>query len=61
MAPFIRRALICVVGAGAVAGALLTTAPLAPADPPNCTAADMAGVAAGVSAATSVYLFTIPT
>jgi hemophore-related protein len=47
-------------GAGVVAGALLATAPLAPADPPNCTAADLAGVAAGVSAATSAYLFTHP-
>jgi hemophore-related protein len=28
--------------------------------PPNCTAADLAGVASGVSAATSAYLFTHP-
>ena len=35
-------------------------APSALAAPPNCTAADLAGVAAGVSAATSVYLFTNP-
>ena len=34
--------------------------PAALADPPNCTAADLAGVAAGVSAATSAYLFTHP-
>ena len=60
MAPLIRRALAGVIGAGVVAGALLATAPLAPADPPNCTAADLAGVAAGVSAATSAYLFTHP-
>jgi hemophore-related protein len=60
MAPFIRRALSGAIGAGALAGALLATAPLAPADPPNCTAADLAGVAAGVSAATSAYLFTHP-
>lgn len=46
--------------AGGIAGALLATAPAAAADPPNCTAADMAGVAAGVSAATSAYLFTHP-
>jgi hemophore-related protein len=30
------------------------------ADPPNCTAADLEGVRAGVSAATSAYLFTHP-
>lgn len=42
------------------AGAMFCTAPMALADPPNCTAADLAGVAAGVSAATSVYLFTHP-
>jgi hemophore-related protein len=35
-------------------------APTVLAAPPNCTAADLAGVAAGVSAATSVYLFTNP-
>ncbi|EID10510.1 hypothetical protein MPHL43072_10395 [Mycolicibacterium phlei DSM 43072] len=34
--------------------------PLAAAQPPNCTAADLAGVASGVSAATSAYLFTHP-
>lgn len=28
--------------------------------PPNCTAADLAGVSAGVAAATSAYLFTHP-
>ena len=54
------RVLHGVVTAGAVAGALLASAPSAVADPPNCTAADMAGVAAGVSAATSAYLFTHP-
>jgi heme-binding protein len=30
------------------------------ADPPNCTAGDLEGVRAGVSAATSAYLFTHP-
>jgi heme-binding protein len=30
------------------------------ADPPNCTAADLEGVRAGVQAATSAYLFTHP-
>ncbi len=50
-----------VLSAAAVTGAMLAAAPTALAeDPPNCTAADMAGVAAGVSAATSAYLFTHP-
>jgi len=50
-----------VVGAGLIAGAMLfgSTATAA-ADPPNCTAADLAGVMAGVSAGTSSYLFTHP-
>ncbi len=30
------------------------------ADPPNCSAADLEGVRAGVSASTSAYLFTHP-
>lgn len=64
------RAGRCVVagalGAGAIGGAMLFGAlPSAMADdpatnPPNCTAADLAGVAAGVSASTSAYLFTHP-
>ena len=49
------------LSAAVVAGVMLVAAPAALAeDPPNCTAADMAGVAAGVSAATSAYLFTHP-
>jgi heme-binding protein len=56
-----RRAVAGVIGTGAVVGAILVGAPVALADPPpNCTAADLAGVAAGVSAATSAYLFTHP-
>lgn len=57
-----RRAVVGAIGTGAVAGAILVgAAPSALADPPpNCTAADLAGVAAGVSAATSAYLFTHP-
>ena len=39
---------------------LVVVAPSAQALPPNCTAADLAGVASGVSAATSAYLFTHP-
>lgn len=56
----VRHALAGVVIAGATTASALFWAPSAPADPPNCTAADMAGVAAGVSAATSAYLFTHP-
>lgn len=57
-----RRAVTGAVGAGALAGAMLFGAiPGALAQPnPNCTAADLAGVASGVSAATSAYLFTHP-
>ena len=56
-----RRVVVGAVGCGAVAGALFAAAPSALADPaPNCSAADRAGVAAGVSAATSAYLFTHP-
>jgi len=55
------RALSGSIGAGALAGALLVgMAPSAFAAPPNCTAADLAGVAAGVSAGTSAYLFVHP-
>ena len=69
-----RRAVAGAVGTGAVAGAMLfgavpsaladppaPPAPPSPAPaPPNCTAADLAGVSAGVSASTSAYLFTHP-
>ncbi|WP_299556829.1 heme-binding protein [uncultured Mycolicibacterium sp.] len=67
-----RRAVAGAIGAGAIAGAMLfgaigsalaqpepAPAP-APPPPPNCTAADLAGVSAGVDAATSAYLFTHP-
>lgn len=54
----LRRCAYGVIAAAAVVG---VPAPLASADlPPNCTAADRASIAAGVSAATSVYLFTHP-
>ncbi|WP_260739034.1 heme-binding protein [Mycobacterium sp. SMC-2] len=60
-----RRLLLGAISAGAVTGTLLcATAGTAAADPPprppNCTAADVAGVAAGVAAALSAYLFTHP-
>jgi hemophore-related protein len=57
------RAVAGALGTGAIAGAMFFGAiPLAAAQdgPPNCTAADLAGVAAGVSASTSTYLFTHP-
>jgi hemophore-related protein len=61
-----RRVVAGALGAGAIAGAMLVgTIPSALADdpalnPPNCTAGDLAGVASGVSASTSAYLFTHP-
>ena len=61
-----RRAVAGAVGTSAIAGAMLFGAlPSAMADdpannPPNCSAADLAGVASGVSASTSAYLFTHP-
>ena len=61
-----RRVVAGALGAGAIAGAMLVgTIPSALADdpalnPPNCTAGDLAQVSAGVSAGTSVYLFTHP-
>jgi hemophore-related protein len=40
---------------------LLAASPAAGAEPPpNCSAADLAGVSSGVSASTSAYLFTHP-
>ncbi|HET9564562.1 MAG TPA: heme-binding protein [Mycobacterium sp.] len=57
-----RRAVAGAVGTGALAGAMLFGAlPTAMAEePPNCTAADLAFTAAGVSKATSDYLFSHP-
>ena len=50
-----------VMAATAIMGSLLAgSAATATADPPNCTAADLAGVMSGVSAGTSAYLFTHP-
>lgn len=58
MTSFTRRAAAGLLGAGAAA---LMLAPAATAErPPNCTAADLSGVASGVAAATSAYLFTHP-
>ncbi len=57
-----RRTVAGAVGTGALAGAMLFGAlPTAMAEePPNCTAADLAFTAAGVSKATSDYLFSHP-
>jgi heme-binding protein len=61
-----RRVVAGAVGTGAIAGAMFigampsAMAQPAPPPPPNCTAADLAGVASGVSAATSAYLFAHP-
>ncbi|GJF08763.1 membrane protein [Mycolicibacterium cyprinidarum] len=56
---FARRMLLATVGTGAV---LLGTSLPAQAQPkpPNCTAADLAGIMSGITAATSAYLFTHP-
>ena len=57
-----RRAVAGAIGTGALAGVMLFGAlPTAMAEePPNCTAADLAFPAAGVSKATSDYLFSHP-
>ncbi len=64
-----RRAVAGAVGTGTIAGAMLfgamssaaaQPAPPAPPAPANCTAADLASVAGGVSTATSAYLFAHP-
>ncbi|MUL82580.1 MULTISPECIES: heme-binding protein [unclassified Mycolicibacterium] len=50
-----------VIAAGAISLSLLAVGvPIAAADEPNCTSADLAGVMAGVTAATSAYLFAHP-
>jgi heme-binding protein len=50
-----------VIASSAISLSLLAVgAPIAAADEPNCTAADLAGVMAGVTAATSAYLFSHP-
>lgn len=61
LSEFISRRVIAGVIA---AGALLAAPAVAAADPaprpPNCSAADVAGVAAGVATALSTYLYTHP-
>jgi hemophore-related protein len=61
-----RRVAATVCTGAAISAALLAFSPLADADedpaanPRNCSTADLQGVQAGVSAATSAYLFTHP-
>jgi heme-binding protein len=59
------RVVVGALGAGVIAGTLWSgTAGQAAADPtprpPNCSAADVAGVAAGVANSLTTYLFTHP-
>ncbi len=58
----IRGAGALALAAGALLGAGMANAepPTEPLRPPNCSAADLAGIASGVAAATSAYLFTHP-
>lgn len=63
VARFVARVVRPALVGGAAITALLTSATAAaepPPRPPNCTAADLAGIASGVAAATSAYLFTHP-
>ena len=61
-----RRAVICAIGTGAIAGATLfgaaatATAEPPPPVPPPCTAAELSRVTSGVSFDTSNYLSTHP-
>ncbi len=65
-APTVRRVVAGGLSGGVLAGAVafgvLSAAPMASAQPqpPNCTAGDFSGTAAGVSAASATYLFTHP-
>lgn len=54
----IATSLFTAIGAAALVTAAAANAE--PERPPNCTAADLAGVSAGVAASTSSYLFTHP-
>jgi heme-binding protein len=61
--PFTTRLVTTFGAAAAVGAAVLGVAAPAFADdpvPPNCSAGDLAGVLAGVSASTAAYMFTHP-
>lgn len=62
MSTFLTRAALAMIAPAAalLAVAVPAAAQPAPPPPPNCTAADLAGVMAGVTASTSAYLFTHP-
>ncbi|KGI70415.1 heme-binding protein [Mycolicibacterium rufum] len=62
MSTFLARAALAAIAPAAalLAVAVPAAAQPAPPPPPNCTAADLAGVMAGVTASTSAYLFTHP-
>lgn len=53
-------AVLCATAGSAAADLPMDDPEPAPASAPNCTAADLAQVSAGVAAATSAYLFTHP-
>ncbi len=56
-----RRVIVGVIGAGALISGAAGQATADPAPrPPNCSAADVASVAAGVATSLSTYLFTHP-
>ena len=63
---FARRLTTATCGTALIGAALFASLPLAhanqdpAANPPDCSAADLEGVRAGVSASTSAYLFTHP-
>ncbi|QZT62340.1 heme-binding protein [Mycolicibacterium austroafricanum] len=58
----LRGAGALTLAAGAILGGGIASAepPTEPPRPPNCSAADLAGIASGVAAATSAYLFIHP-
>jgi heme-binding protein len=55
-----RRAVVGVLAAGALLSAPAVAAADPTPRPPNCSAADVAGVAAGVATALTSYLYTHP-
>ncbi len=55
-----RRAMVGVIAAGALLSAPAVAAADPTPRPPNCSAADVAGVAAGVATALTSYLYTHP-
>lgn len=59
----VRYGMVPAFAAGAVGVVVGLSSPVTAAaepPPPNCTAADLAGIASGVAAATSTYLWTHP-